>query len=175
MEIVRSPCDVREESLRFLTEPLRSHYDSRAMHGSPKRKKKNKQKKKKQAVILKPNHIHQSCTAITWRPHDKHAALWYVHIMTARYPCDAWLPQKEKKKQTKKKKQAVILKPNHIHQSCTAITWRPHDKHAALWYVHIMTARYPCDCNNLAIRTHRCRTITLKVYDYFTILVPKLS
>ena len=27
MEIIRSPCDVREESLRFLTKPLRSPYD----------------------------------------------------------------------------------------------------------------------------------------------------
>ena len=33
VEIIRSPCDVREESLRFLTEPLRSPYDSRTMVG----------------------------------------------------------------------------------------------------------------------------------------------
>ena len=33
MEIVRSPCDVREESLRFLTEHLRSPYDSRTVLG----------------------------------------------------------------------------------------------------------------------------------------------
>ena len=33
VEIVRSRCDAREESLRFLTQPLRSPYDSRTMLG----------------------------------------------------------------------------------------------------------------------------------------------